>query len=187
MLQTATLRDLGSFMWSLVGLEEGRVRHAICASLHADFVIKQDVPGLHILEGSRVVADLTLEARPHIASQGFPAQLIPVEVKQLNDKDNKSVKAAWQAITYAQSTFNGQRPPFVLLFPPLSLFLKNGQFCEHATCLRSLLPKANVGELSFRRNGEWEVTFAPHRFFSPSTGLGKNAHVASKRYVGTWK
>ncbi len=170
-----------------IGLEEPQVKAVLRTKLKDDFIIREDVPGRHMIEGVPVKVDFMLEAKPHIIKLGFPTHEIPLEVKQLSDEDNKSVRAAWQAITYSQSEFDGKRPPFVLLFPPIRLFLKNRKECEHRDCLISLLPKANVGELSFHKNGEWQIYFGSQRFFSPSRGLGPQAHAAYKRYVGSWK
>ena len=180
-------RDLGSFMQSLLGQSEPQVKTALRQRLSIDFTLTEEVPGTHLLENVTVVVDFMLRAKPHLVERGFPDQPIPLEVKQLSDESNKSVRAAWQCITYAQSTFSGQRPPFILLFPPARLFMKRGEECEHTTCLHSLLPKANVGQLTFLRNNEWEIYFAQNRFFSQTKGLGPYADLLSKRYVGSWK
>jgi hypothetical protein len=175
------------FIAQLIGKSEPEVKTALRLRLERDFELEEEVHGTHIIENVPVVVDFMLTARMHLVERGFPAAPIPLEVKQLSDSDNKSVRAAWQCITYAQSTFRGQRPPFVVLFPPVRYFYKQGQECEHIACLHSLLPKANVGQLGFLRNGAWEIYFAQDRFFSQTRGLGPKAHLASKRYVGSWK
>jgi hypothetical protein len=175
------------FIASLIGKDEPTVKAALRNRLSPDFEIEEEVPGVHIIENVPVVVDFMLSAKTHLLERGFPAAKIPLEIKQLSDESNKSVRAAWQAITYAQSMFQGVRPPFVLLFPPVRYFYKLGEECEHIACLHSLLPKANVGQLGFRQNGEWEIYFAQDRFFSISKGMGPKAHLASKRYVGSWK
>lgn len=176
-----------SFIAQLVGKDEPAVKAALRVRLARDFEIEEEVQGVHIIENVTVAVDFMLCAKEHLVERGFPAAKIPLEIKQLSDESNKSVRAAWQAITYAQSVFQGVRPPFVLLFPPVRYFYKRGEECEHIACLHSLLPKANVGQLGFLRNGEWEIYFAQDRFFSQSKGLGPKAHLASKRYVGSWK
>lgn len=179
--------DPPEFIAQLVGKSEPEVKTALRIRLARDFEFEEEVAGMHIVEKVPVVVDFMLTARSHLVERGFPSEPIPLEVKQLSDKENKSVRAAWQCITYAQSTFRGQRPPFVVLFPPVRYFYKRGEECEHVGCLQSLLPKANVGQLGFLRNGEWEIYFAQDRFFSQTKGLGHKAHLASKRYVGSWK
>ena len=179
--------ELTEFIANLLGKSEPEVKAALRVILHRDFEIEEEVPGIHIVENVAVAVDFMLTARSHLVARGFPAEPIPLEVKQLSDDDNKSIRAAWQCITYAQSTFRGKRPPFVILFPPVRYFYKRGVECEHIACLQSLLPKANVGQLGFLRNGEWLIYFAQDRFFSQSKGLGHKAHLASKRYVGSWK
>lgn len=178
--------DPPPFIADLRGKTEPEVKAALRARLAPDFMIDEEVPGVHLIENVQVVVDFMLTARPHLVERGFADDPIPLEIKQLSDEENKSVRAAWQCITYAQSSFRGKRPPFVLLFPPVQYFYKRGRECEHTACLHSLLPKANVGQLGFRRNGEWQIYFAQDRYFSQTQGLGHKAHLASRRNVGSW-
>lgn len=171
----------------LIGAPEGAVRSFVKHALAHDFDLADEVEGRHLIENVKVVVDFVLTPRPHLVAKGFPNVAIPLEVKEFSDRDNKSVRAVWQCITYAQSEFLGARPPFVLLFPPIRYFVKDGNPCEHAACLVSLMPKGNVGELHFSSRAEWEIFFGANRFFSPSRGLGGQPTVPFKRYVGSWK
>ena len=179
--------DLDPFTASLLGRPEPEVKAALLKRLSHDFEMQEEVEGTHLIEGVKVAVDFMLTAKAHLVAQGFTPDPVPLEVKQLSDQDNKSIRAAWQCITYAQSMFAGARPPFVVLFPPLKLFLKRGDRCEHALTLSSLLPKANVAQLHFHRDGQWEIYFAQNRYFREGQGVGPYAAQLAKRYVGAWK
>ena len=179
--------DLDPFTASLLGKPEPEVKAALRVRLSNDFGMQEEVEGTHLLEGVKVSVDFMLTAKPHLVAQGFTPEPVPLEVKQLSDQENKSIRAAWQCITYAQSSFSGTRPPFVILYPQLSLFMKRGERCEHALTLSSLLPKANVAQLHFRRDGKWEIYFAQNRYFTEGKGVGPFASILLKRYVGAWK
>jgi hypothetical protein len=83
------------------------------------------------------------------------------------------VKVAWQAITYSLSTFKGIRPPFVIIYPPLSTFEASEHKKEGLILLTSLLQKANVGTIEFSRDRSWKIYAPGAYYFSSKRGLSK--------------
>jgi hypothetical protein len=92
-------REPPEFIAQLIGKSEPEVKAALRTRLTLDFDIEEEVLGTHIIENVSVAVDFMLTARPHLVERGFPSDSIPLEVKQLSDNDNKSVRAACQCIT----------------------------------------------------------------------------------------
>ena len=178
-----------TFLMDMVGKSESEIKQLLQNRLESDFEIRPDYPGLYLVDRkTKVIPDFLLKPREHLLAKGFNDSWIPLEVKELKDDDNLSVRAAWQCITYAQSEFDGERPAFALIFPPWNFFLKNGAECIQAHCIRPLALIANVGELSFNKRNKWEIHAGGQRFFfSEEEGLGPQPQALLKRRVGTPK
>ena len=82
------------------------------------------------------------------------------------------------------STFNGKRPPFIVLFPALDDFFGGAQYAYNVV---TLLQKANVGYFVFNdKKRTWQIKFGANGYFYSDRGLSKTPNVATKRNVGSW-
>lgn len=166
--------------------DESKLKEFVTRKLSPSFEIRPNVEGNFIIDGTPVVVDYLLFPKPALVAQGFVEEWIGLEVKHPEDKANKPIRFAWQCITYAQSKFDGRRPPFVLMFPNIRFFYDEREAIA-AGEIYHFLQKANVGVLDFLWNGEWQLVFGGSNYFSSERGLGPHPNCALKRYVGTWR
>ena len=157
--------------------------------LRDDFEIRREVWGVYMVDGeTRLRIDRLLFPKSHLLNAGFIPAWIGLEVKSPLSKSVSGFDFAWQTVSYAQSTFDGQRPPFVLMFPSVRWFWPNG---STARDLQALLQYANVGqlELGYTRDTakEWRMAFGPAPYFTKRDGLGSQPNGALKRRVGNSK
>ncbi|MDB4322686.1 hypothetical protein N9942_01755 [Akkermansiaceae bacterium] len=154
--------------------------------IEQDFTFEREVEGIFLVDGSAVRIDYLIYAKPHLQDRGFTDEPIGVEVKVPEDKGNRMVKVAWQAITYSQSEFKGKRPPFILIYPGLNSFTASKHKKEGLVLLTSLLPKSNVGTIEFRTNGSWKIYSTGVNYFDSIRGLSPAPNGLLKRYIGSW-
>jgi len=171
----------------LADMDEPDVREWIIPWLSQYFEIEEEQKGRFLVDGTEVIIDYLIKAKPELIEKGFIAEKIGFEVKRPSDLKNLSAWASWQAITYSMSQFQGERPPFVILFPRIRYFYKNKEECSHAYALENLLFRANVGFLDFTERGSWRFDFNGKYYWDSVKGLGDEHHRALKRYVGTKK
>jgi hypothetical protein len=167
-------------------MTENELKKELCRSLESDFEIKAEVAGNFIVDGSKVVIDYLLFPKEHLINKGFKPSWFGVEVKSPNGEGaKKAIRLAWQAITYSQSKFEGERPDFVLVYPPLSEFFKKPQDAYYLVCM---LQKANVGYIELRpEKKKWKIKFGANLHFSSDRGSSNTPNAGIKRHVGTWK
>ena len=150
--------------------------------LKSDFDFRFEVPGMFLVDGTQVIIDILAHPKPHLIERGFIAQWFGVEVK-LPTGEKQMLRVAWQAITYSMSEFNGIRPAFVLIYPPLDTFSYDQ---AQLYLLRSLLQKSNVGEFVLN-DAYWRISFTANYYFDSRRGITKIAGLGTKRHVGTWR
>ena len=156
---------------------------AICKRMLApQFEVEAEVTGKYLVDGSRVRIDLLATPKQSLIDQGFIDQPIGIEVKSPASKASSNA-FAWQAITYAQSEFNGVRPAFVCMFPDVRYFWED----LTAVRMRQFLQFANVGQLEtghYQHNwDQWRIVFnAP--YYSVTRGMGGVTPEGLKRRSG---
>ena len=167
-------------------MTENELKLQLCSSLESEFEIKAEVPGNFLIDGSRVVIDYLLFPKEPLISKGFKPSWFGIEVKSPEGEGpKKAIRLAWQAITYSQSKFEGERPAFILVYPPLSEFFKKTQDAYYLVCM---LQKANVGYLELRPEKQiWKIKFGANLHFSSDKGASNHSNAGIKRHVGTWK
>lgn len=176
-------------------MDESQLKAQIRPVLHKDFEVLEEVPGHFLVDDTNVKIDFLMKPRGHLVERGFDDDWVGLEVK--SPDTGAGIRLAWQAITYAQSSFNGRRPQFVLVFPHIDDFFPALK-CEGPTGLyerssghevKCLLQKANVGSFILFKNGrDWKIEFGAHQtYFSSTKGRSKIANIGQRRVSGTWK
>lgn len=156
---------------------------AICQRMLAPhFELEQEVSGVYLVDGSRVRIDLLAIPKQSLIDRGFTDLPIGIEIKSPASKASSNA-FAWQAITYAQSEFKGERPAFVCMFPDVRYFWPE----QTAVKMRQFLQFANVGQLetgSYQSNwDQWRIVFNS-TYYSVRYGLGGVAPEGLKRRSG---
>ncbi|NJM12547.1 MAG: hypothetical protein HC889_12335 [Synechococcaceae cyanobacterium SM1_2_3] len=155
--------------------------------LSSDFEIKQEVIGHNAFYNKDVRIDLMLRAKPHLVQHGFINEWFGVECKWaegVNGQTAKTTKAVWQAITYAQSTFNINGaisvPRFVaVLTPNLEPLIE-----QHISTLLQLSLYGCVARMYFYKDGNWGIKFASiYSRSGPSIG----EYYVSKRQLPKYR
>ena len=174
---------------------ETELRRQLVHFIEADFLIREDVSGIHLIEGRGVSIDLLLFPRKHLADSGFPQEWIGVEVKHIpcfrSGDSGKKSRLVWQAITYTQSLFDmgGEqiRPLFVLVYVGQDEFDED-EFGRDARvkwiALLNLAWYANVGSMITDARRGWIIKFAGGVYYSQCRGRG-NVRLRDERLVGS--
>jgi hypothetical protein len=167
-------------------MNEENLKCQFIEAINKDFEIKSDVVGSFLVDNSRVIIDYLLLPKSHLIEKGFRPNWFGVEVKSPDGEGaKKAIRVAWQAITYSQSEFEGSRPDFVLIYPPLSTFFHKPNDAYYLTCM---LQKANVGYLETNpKTKKWKIKFGANLYFSSDSGLSNTPNAGIKRHVGSWK
>jgi len=175
-------------------MDESTLKEIVRASLAPHFLLREEVKGSWLVDGTSVIIDFLLYPKPHILRMGFDPVAVGCEVKSPDTVEpwKKGKRLAWQALTYAQSTFDGIRPAFVVTYPPLEEFFVSER-SEHDNelqgaaghALSSFLQYANVGSLILEESN-WEIRFGSQRYFSKKRGKGKIKNLGTKRIVGSF-
>ena len=161
--------------------------------LQTDFILNEEVPGIHLIEGVNVKCDFLVYPRHHLIGEGFDEGWIGIECKYIDasQKHTKKInQLGWQSISYAQSKFhiNNQtvRPMFVLMC--VGGGLNMSVHVEWRT-LMHFVQYGNVGKLAFDRAG-WDISFGGSSYFYSREYQGvtsytkSKANIGRKRYVG---
>lgn len=94
--------------------------------LDADFFIRREVTGKHLINGERVKADFVLQPKSHLLDLGFDDCIFVVEVKAVYSSNqspwSRMMHVCHQTVTYMQSRFDFGRPLFALVFPDFRYF-----------------------------------------------------------------
>jgi hypothetical protein len=174
--------------------------------MHKDFLIKSDVKGRYLVDGSCVEIDFLIFPLAHLCKRGFENFWIGIEVKSPNVKEpvKQGLKVAWQAITYAQSEFThlkaepiieNIRPAFVLIYPPIWEFFPrikaigpndNHYDYNQSYLLNSLIQKGNVGNLVVNEDRlNWKIEFSGSQYYySTQKGRSKILNLGIKKHAG---
>lgn len=165
--------------------DEPRLKRMAIKLLEPSFEIAEEVPGVYLVDHStRVRIDYILTPRPETVAKGFVNAPIGLEVKSPHSVTVSGYALAWQAITYSQSEFQGERPAFVMVFPAWRWFFDEREQFP----IRALVQYANVGELAsgrYKHNWhEWQINFGPAVYYRWDEGLGPQPNAALKRRVG---
>jgi len=176
-------------------LSEPELKQQLVAALAADFELRAEVPGQHLLDGYAVKIDFLLFPRPHLIARGFDAAWLGCEVKSPAQKEpaKVGVRFAWQCLTYAQAVFGeAGRPMFVLMWPGLDAFLPSPAVPPYdSACLWlcTMLQYGNVGRLVLGGNHGWEMRFGwgSGSYFRQRAGRGSVPNLGKKRHVGSWR
>lgn len=162
-----------------------------------DFLIYEEVSGVHLAENIGVRIDFILYPKPHLIEEGFVEEPFGVEVKYFKQESgftHKTSRGVWQTISYNDCQFTLRdkqfKTKFCLLFSNLSFssesaLIKNlGHEWENDQIeWRGMLHVANharVGTLAIRGdktslNG-WGIHFAGGTYFT------RSIHNEEKRY-----
>lgn len=140
-----------------------------------DFIIFEEVKGIHLSTKTNVKIDFVLAPRKHLLDKGFIPDFFGVEVKYINPKDDlnrKTTRGIWQTISYNDCEFevktkNGIRkfiPKFSMFFSNLSFFEEYKQLDKYYFNKKlwyayiHLANHANVGVLNVTKDG-WVFKF----------------------------
>lgn len=151
-------------------------------------------------DGSKGNIDFLLFPKLNLIKEGFDEEWLGIEVKSPYCKESvkKCLDAAWQALTYAQADFDGIKPMFILLFPPIVEFfaedcsnkykgsIKLEERKGEIQILERFLQKGSVGCFVLRGN-EWKISFAGSRYFSTKKGRSKVVGLGKARRLGSRK
>ena len=167
-------------------MNEGELKVYLLKHFAQDFEVRAEVEGRFLVDDSKVVIDYLVHPKPALIEKGFVPAWFGVEVKSPEGEGaKKGLQVSWQAIIYSQSEFDGVRPAFVLIFPPLAEFFGTPERAYYVVCL---LQKANVGYIEIdEKKRKWKVKFGANAYFYSDRGLSKTPNVGIKRHVGSWK
>jgi hypothetical protein len=167
-------------------MNEQELKIQFVSAMECDFLIKKDVPGQFLVDKTKVIVDYLLFPKSHLVQKGFSPKWFGVEVKSPDGEGaKKAIRVAWQSITYSQSEFEGCRPEFVLIYPPLANFFEKPGDAYYLVCM---LQKANVGYMEINpEKNRWKIKFGANLYFSSENGLSSTPNAGLKRYVGSWK
>ena len=133
--------------WLVTATEE-QLKTYLVSRFQDSFIIKEEVKGLFLVDGTPVRIDYLMFPKPDLIKKGFIRAWFGVEVKSLGSIKNrlkKGIATCWQSITYSQSQFGNIRPIFVLMFPSFDAFTIGREHDGHDRYLMALPQKANVG------------------------------------------
>ena len=167
-------------------MTEDELKRYLLSYLAKDFIVRSEVEGRFLVDGSGVVIDYLIYPKQNLIEHGFVAKWFGTEVKSPdNEGAKKGIQVAWQAITYSQSEFESIRPAFVLIFPPLAEFFGTQLEAYHVLCL---VQKANVGYIEINSvKKSWKIKFGANAYFYSDRGLSKTPNVSTRRHIGSWK
>jgi len=167
-------------------MNEDELKSYLLKHFAQGFEVRVEVEGRFLVDDSKVVIDYLMRPKPDLVEKGFVPAWFGVEVKSPEGEGAKQgLRVAWQAITYSQSKFDGVRPAFVLIFPPLAEFFSTPGEVYYVVCL---LQKANVGSIEIDgKKKKWKVKFGSNAYFYSDRGLSKTPNVGIKRHVGSWR
>lgn len=170
--------------------DENQLKTLLVSKLSSDFEIRPDVDGINLVENKPVKIDFLLRAKPHVVKDGFTQDWFGIEVKNIYRKGSPSSgkinELFWQALTYAQSKFDNQRLPFVLVLAnddystesdesDRQAFFLVARFCQYG----------NVGKLELEKTG-YTICFDANLYYRKRNGIvqvGKT-NAGLKRKVG---
>lgn len=153
---------------------------------HSDFLIYEEVSGVHLAEKVNVRIDFILYPKPHLIENGFIDQPFGVEVKYFKQESgftHKTSRGLWQAISYNDCLFSIKdhefKTKFCLLFSNLSFsaetaLIKNlGYEWENDQAewsgMLHVANHARVGILSISGDKAsmkgWKISFAGGTYF----------------------
>jgi hypothetical protein len=166
-------------------MDEPQLKSYLLQHFGKDFTVRDEVDGSFLVDGTPVEIDYLMYPSEKLIEQGFVKEWFGVEVKAIGEGPKKGLQVAWQSITYSQSKFDGIRPAFVLIYPPITEFFGahiNGSY------IKMLLQKANVGYIEINKFSKvWKIMFGANSYFYSDMGLSKTPNIATKRNVGSWK
>lgn len=166
-------------------MNENQLKSYLLEHFGKDFIVRDEVEGRFLVDGTPVFIDYLMYPKPNLIEKGFANEWFGIEVKEPGGDAKKGVQVAWQAITYSQSEFDGIRPAFVLIFPPITDFFRTE---ADGYYIKVLLQKANVGYLEINKfDKKWKIKFGANSYFYSDSGLSKTPTIATKRNVGSWK
>jgi len=168
-----------------IDMDETQLKSYLLQHFGKNFIVRDEIKGNFLVDGTPVIIDYLMYPNKELIEKGFVKEWFGVEVKAIGEGAKKGLQVAWQAITYSQSKFDGIRPAFVLIYPPITEFFGaqiNGSY------IRMLLQKANVGYIEINNfNKAWKIIFGANPYFYSDIGLGKTPNAATKRNIGSWK
>ena len=89
-------------------MKEPELKSKLKLILQNDFVVREEVAGISIIDGSPLRADFLVYPKDEIIQRGFAKSWIGIEVKEIDFKRHDSSKlygTFWQAVCYAQTNF----------------------------------------------------------------------------------
>jgi len=126
-------------------MNENILKQTLRDLLKDDFMLKEEVRGVHLLEKHSVRIDFTAKAKPHLISEGFTDEWFGIECKWVSSgsgQTSKVTRLVYQAMSYADSVFfigNGSvRLKFVTVFTPQDLYKTNRTVDDRLVTLLSL-------------------------------------------------
>jgi hypothetical protein len=181
---------MGNVFLDIRNLDEVQLKDLLVDRLSEDFEIKPEVTGLNIVERKAVIIDFLLKAKPHVVQSGFTPEWFGVEVKNIyhqgRPKSGKINELFWQALSYAQSVFDGSRPPFVLVFVNDDYARDSDEFDRFAFMfVARFCQRGNVGKLQIEKTG-YTISFDGNVYYrkrGEETHSGKS-NAGLKRNVG---
>lgn len=174
--------------------DENDLKLLLIEKLSTDFELIPEVFGLHpIIRDKKMKIDFIARPKSHIIDQDFIDEWFGIEVKYISDTriGRQLNKVFWQAITYAQSTFNIGKPPslekerpcFVFVFINTRAIITEHQ--ERLSNLVSFCQYGNVGQLLLYANG-YSFEFGGGIYFRKRNDIihrGKN-NVGVNHFAG---
>lgn len=135
---------------------ENDLKSLLLVRLSCDFILEPEVRGVNLVDQKQVVIDFLVKPKSHIIDNGFIDKWFGIEVKYIpnNGEEKKIKQALWQSVTYAQSSYNGIRPPFVFLFTnDIGAYAIDAFHRQAILSVKSFCQFANVGSLEVNENG----------------------------------
>lgn len=166
----------------LTSFDEKQLKSILLDKLSGDFIFKSEVRGINLVEQRLIIIDFLAMAKPHIVASGFTSKWFGIEVKNIYEaggnvpKGKKVNQVCWQSLTYAQSVFEGKRPPFVFMF-------LNDPYSTKG--LIAFLQYGNVGRLKLTKVGYcFEFTMgyfgkSGNNIYKGKTNSGINRYVGN--------
>jgi len=180
-------------------MDERELKRNLLPILEEYFIVKKEVPGRHLIYGTKGVRiDFLVQPKKELFSEEVSSKWIGIEVKSPDVKEPKKngLAVAWQAVTYAQSDFEGITPAMVVIYPPISEFFPNIKALNEDTgrhynfneghWLRCFLQKANVGSFIVHRdNRTWHIEGGPGATWLSHDGESELNAPGTHRYIGS--
>lgn len=169
---------------------EDRIKKHIVEILGRHFILRQEVSGTFLVDGSGVRVDFFARPLPHLVERGFDDFWFAIEAKHINlagDVGKQINQLFWQAITYGQSTFglhgDIERPGFVLICVDYMPKYGDSKW-EQWQALKNFAQYANVGVLALD-GAEWLIEFGCTSYYNSRRDVrSKVQNLGTKRYSG---